>query len=68
MRIIRTLPLYVFVYMTQGAYNTYGIYNVYGPTLITWASFSGISDKVSFKPVSSATETSYKIEMSPVAS
>ena len=28
----------------------------------------GISDKVSFKPVSSATETSYKMEISPVAS
>ena len=27
-----------------------------------------ISDKASFKPVSSATETSYKIEISPVAS
>ena len=27
-----------------------------------------VSDKVSFKPVSSATETSYKIEISPVLS
>ena len=28
----------------------------------------GVSDKASFKPVSSATETSEKIEISPVAS
>ena len=28
----------------------------------------GVSDKASFKPVSSATETSWKIEISPVAS
>ena len=36
--------------------------------LVAGKSVFGVSDKASFKPVSSATETSYKVEISPVAS
>ena len=42
--------------------------NPYDMGLVTRKPVFRVSDKASFKPVSSVTETSWKIEISPVAS